>query len=49
MIKSYFKKVSGKQSKKSTNYLDLPFFNYSQDERVGVDSYKNNAIVDASR
>ena len=45
MIKSYFKKISGKQSKKSTSYLDLPFFNYSQDERVGVDSYKNNAIV----
>ena len=45
MLKSYFKKISGKQSKKSTSYLDLPFFNYSQDERVGVDSYKNNAIV----
>lgn len=45
MIKSYFKKILGTQSKKSTSYLDLPFFNYSQDERVGVDSYKNNAIV----
>ena len=45
MIKSYFKKILGTQSKKSTSYLDLPFFNYSQGERVGVDSYKNNAIV----
>lgn len=45
MIKSYFKKIYGKTEKKSSNFLDMPFCTQADDEQIGVESYRNNAIV----
>jgi phage portal protein BeeE len=45
MLKSYLKKISRVRDKKSTNYLDLPFLNYTDNDQIGVEAYKDNAIV----
>ena len=45
MLQSYFKKFSKLPVKKAMSTLDLPFMQYSDEKKVGVDIYKTNAIV----
>ena len=45
MLQSYFKKFSKQSNKKSFSGLDLPYMQFSDDEKVGVDAYKTNTIV----
>ena len=45
MVKAYFKKIAKNYHKKSLNNFDFPFLNYSDNEKVGIDSYKTNVIV----
>ncbi len=45
MIQSYFKKFSKQPNKKSFSTVDLPYMQFSSEEKVGVDAYKTNTIV----
>ncbi|PCJ25108.1 MAG: phage portal protein [Rickettsiales bacterium] len=45
MLKTYFKNLTKRRSEKSKSFLDIPFLRGESDDRVGAESYKNNAIV----
>tara|TARA_B110000503_G_scaffold142221_1_gene238306 strand:+ start:5559 stop:6734 length:1176 start_codon:yes stop_codon:yes gene_type:complete len=45
MFAAYLKKISTSTNKKSNTTLDIPFFSYTEEDRVGVESYKNNSVV----
>ena len=45
MFSTYLKKITEPMSKKSSAALDIPFFPYTEDDRVGAESYKNNSVV----
>ena len=45
MLQSYFKKFSKQSNKKSFSGLDLPYMQFSDDEKVGVDAYKTRVNV----
>ena len=45
MFSSYLKKKKKPSNVKSNAALDLPFFSYMEEDRVGVEAYKNNSIV----
>ena len=45
MIKSYLRKIRNRYQRKSLSDLSYSFFNNSNSEKVGVDSYLKNVIV----